>query len=82
MSIPQDVKPLAEVEMNAKQGDSVVVRVVVDGNMSPMVAGRGAMAVIASELENKCTSGDDHCKIPWDCCCAPSEDKKENMASV
>lgn len=79
---PQGLKPIAEIKSDAKKGDSVVFQVVVGGNLNPIVTGRGAMAVIASDLQNKCTNGDDHCKTPWDYCCVPSEDKKINMASV
>lgn len=79
---PEGAKSVVELKASAKEGDEVVMRVIVGGNMSPMVEGRMSMNVIDAELENPCMGEDDHCQTPWDYCCTPGEDKTANMATV
>lgn len=79
---PEGAKSVAELKATAKEGDEVVMHVIVGGNMNPMVEGRMAMNVIDADLENPCMGEDDHCQTPWDYCCTPGEDKTANMAMV
>ena len=79
---PEGAKSVVELKASAKEGDEVVMHVIVGGNMNPMVEGRMAMNVIDADLANACVGEDDHCSTPWDYCCTPGEDKTANMATV
>lgn len=81
-SAPEGVKPITELKESAKEGDEVVVRVVVGGAVEPMVDGRASALIVDAGLYNRCTSEDDHCTTPWDYCCATPEDKTANLATL
>jgi hypothetical protein len=79
---PEGAKPIKELKASAEQGDEVVIRVVVGGRVEPIVEGRASAAVIDAGLENICLSEEDHCKTPWDYCCAAPEDITANLANL
>jgi len=79
---PDGVQTIFDLKASAKEGDEVVVRVVVGGDMNPMVEGRAAMKIIDASLANPCTGDDDHCQTPWDYCCTPQEEITANLASL
>jgi len=81
-SAPDGATPVQELKANAEEGDEVVVRVVVGGRMDPIVEGRASTVAVDANLENRCTSEDDHCKTPWDYCCAAPEALNANLATV
>jgi len=70
------------LKRSAEEGDEVVARVVVGGDMSPIVDGRASAIVVDTGVENICLSEDDHCATPWDYCCAAPEEKTANMATL
>ena len=70
------------VKANAKVGDEVVVSVVVGGRLKPVVDNLAVMTVVESSLPNSCVGEDDHCKTPWDYCCAAKEELSSGMATV
>ena len=81
-SAPGGATPIIELKANAKEGDEVVVHVVVGGVDSPIVADRASATVIDAGVVNPCTKEDDHCDTPWDYCCTPNEDKTPNLATL
>lgn len=81
-SAPEGAKPITELKQSAREGDEVVVRVVVGGATDPIVDGRASAMIIDAGLSNRCTSEDDHCETPWDYCCATQEEKTANLATL
>ena len=79
---PEGVQAITDLKSTAKEGDEVVVKVIVGGKMDPIVEGRASAAIIDASLANPCTSEDDHCKTPWDYCCTPTEDVTANLANL
>lgn len=79
---PEGIATIADLKTSAKEGDEVVVRVVVGGTESPVVAGRASAAIIDAGIENPCLGEDDHCPIPWDYCCTPQENRTANLATL
>ena len=79
---PQGIATIADLKTTAKEGDEVVVRVVVGGTMDPVVTGRASAAIIDAGINNPCTGEDDHCPTPWDYCCTPQENRTANLATL
>ncbi|MBX2850188.1 MAG: hypothetical protein KTR15_00415 [Phycisphaeraceae bacterium] len=79
---PQGIQSISSLKAGAKEGDEVVVRVVVGGTENPIVQGRASAAIIDASIENPCLSEDDHCPIPWDYCCTPQENRTANLATL
>ena len=79
---PEGVRTITALKASAKEGDEVVVRVVVGGTEDPIVKGRASAAIIDASIENPCLSEDDHCPIPWDYCCTPQENRTANLATL
>ena len=79
---PEGAQTIASLKTTAKEGDEVVVRVVVGGTEHPVVAGRASAAIIDAGVENPCLGEDDHCPIPWDYCCTPQENRTANLATL
>jgi hypothetical protein len=79
---PDGIVDIQSLKASAKEGDEVVVRVVVGGTTDPIVAGRASAAIIDASVDNPCLSEDDHCPIPWDYCCTPQENRTANLATL
>lgn len=79
---PEGVQTITDLKANAKEGDEVIVRVVVGGTEDPIVKGRASAAIIDANIENPCLHEDDHCPIPWDYCCTPQENRTANLATL
>ena len=79
---PEGVQAITALKAGAKEGDEVVVRVVVGGTEDPIVKGRASAAIIDASVENPCMGEDDHCPIPWDYCCTPQENRTANLATL
>ena len=79
---PEGIQTIKALKANAKEGDEVVVRVVVGGTEHPVVEGRASAAIIDASVDNPCTGEDDHCPIPWDYCCTPQENRTANLATL
>lgn len=79
---PQGIQSIASLKTTAKEGDEVIVRAVVGGNMNPIVEGRASASIMDAGIANKCVSEDDHCTTPWDYCCTPQEDITQNLATL
>lgn len=78
---PAGATAVTELKASAKEGDEVVMHVVVGGSVSPVVAGRAVMTVVDASVNNTCTSEEDHCETPWDYCC-DLDDARKAMATV
>lgn len=79
---PEGVQTVSALKQSSKEGDEVVVRVVVGGGDDPVSKGRAVATVMDAGLANKCTSDEDNCKTPWDYCCTPNEDKVTHGATL
>ena len=71
-----------QVKAQAREGDEVVVRAVVGGEVNVFVDGRAIVKVIDAEMKNLCLSQDDSCKTPWDYCCSTTEELQPHRATV
>lgn len=76
---PADAKPVSEVRANAKTGDHVVVTGLVGGSTEPFTSGAAAVTLVDAGVK-ACT--EDHCPTPWDYCCEPVENLRNNMVTV
>lgn len=81
-SAPEGAQSITKLKASAKEGDEVVVRVVVGGRMKPLVEGRASAAVVDAGVANSCLEVDDHCETPWDYCCTSPEEVNANLASI
>ncbi len=79
---PEGAVPVTTLKQTAKQGDEVVMRVVIGGRIKPFVPNRAIVLVTDASVQNPCVSDDDHCKTPWDYCCTPAEERTANGATV
>ncbi len=74
--------PVKDIKQSAKEGDEVVMRVVVGGREEPFVSQRAIMTVVSAEMKNQCKLPGDHCETPWDYCCEAPAELKANMATI
>lgn len=79
---PASPTPITELKASAKEGDEVVMRVVIGGREKPVVSKRAVMTVVDAGQFNNCLSEEDHCPTPWDYCCAAPEDLAKNLATI
>ena len=71
-----------QVKAQAQEGDDVIVRVAVGGEVNVFVDGRAIVKVIDTEMKNLCLSPDDSCKTPWDYCCSTTDELQPHRATV
>lgn len=76
---PQTVE---ELKKNAKEGDEVIVRVVVGGEEKPIVESLASMVVVDVSIPSCAANADDHCPTPWDYCCVAAEELVKHRATV
>jgi len=79
---PDEPVAVKQVKAQAREGDEVVVRVVVGGEVNVFVEGRAIVKVIDTEMKNLCLSADDNCRTPWDYCCSTAEELQPHRATV
>ncbi len=79
---PTGARAVPDLKSSAKEGDEVVMRVVIGGREKPIVQNRAVMTVVDAALVNQCLAEDDHCESPWDYCCAAPEDLLTHSATV
>ncbi len=79
---PGEPVAVKQVKAQAQEGDEVIVRVVVGGEVNVFVKGRAIVKVIDTEMKNLCLSPDDSCKTPWDYCCSTTEELQPHRAMV
>ena len=77
---PGEPTLIKDLKASAKEGDSVVVRVVIGGRAEPYVAERAIMTVVDASIEKSCDY--DECSTPWDYCCTAPEELKPHLATV
>lgn len=80
---PEGARGVGEVKASAKEGDAVVVRGIVSGDVNPIVHGR-AVFMLGDEVKlHLCTEMEgDACPTPWDACCATVESLQANTLTV
>jgi len=78
---PEGAQSIAELKQSAKEGDEVVVQVVVGGSVHPFVDGRASVQVVDAGLQSKCLEESDPCPTPWDYCCQIDE-RNANGATI
>lgn len=81
-SMPADAQGVKAVKDVAAEGDTVAVRGIIGGRVDAMGEDSAFFVMVDPSLENACVSDDDHCKTPWDYCCAMPEDVQANSATV
>lgn len=80
--MPANPTPITRLKQIAKEGDEVVMRVIVGGRKKPFVENQAVMTVIDASLNNQCKLDSHGCKTPWDYCCESPEQLKANLATV
>ena len=81
-SDPGDATPIPDLQLTAKEGDEVLIHVVIGGRVKPFVDNRSIMTVVEATMSNQCTVPGEHCETPWDYCCTPSQTLTNNLATV
>ena len=79
---PKGAAAVTDLKKTAKEGDEVVLRVVIGGRVKPFVEKRAVMTVVDASFENACTKPDDACPTKWDYCCASPEALQANSATL
>ena len=79
---PVQPTPVSKLRSSAKEGDEVIMRVVVGGRVKPFVNNRAVMTVVDAGLHNVCTQPGDPCKTKWDYCCTAPEELQPHLATV
>ncbi len=79
---PGEPVAVRQLKAQAKEGDEVIMHVVVGGEVNVFVPGRAIVKVIDTEMENLCLGPGDSCKTPWDYCCATADDLQRHRATV
>ncbi|MEM7754948.1 MAG: hypothetical protein AAF297_04860 [Planctomycetota bacterium] len=79
---PEGVQPVASAKSTAAEGDTITLRGFIGGTMEPLSPDSPVFRIVDPSLVNVCTAEDDHCKTPWDYCCAMPEEISANSATV
>ncbi len=79
---PADAISITDAKANAAEGDTIVLRGIIGGEVKPMSADSPVLRVVDSGLFNRCTAEADHCSTPWDYCCADPADLVANSATI
>lgn len=79
---PKGAATVTDLKKSAKEGDEIVMRVVIGGRVKPFVEKRAVMTVVDAGFENACLKPDDSCPTKWDYCCASPEELQANSATV
>ena len=83
-SAPANSRDVKAAKHGLKPGDEVVLHGVIGGRVDPIAQNRAIMTVIDPSLQtcDKMTTGNDHCKTPWDACCEDQETITAAAATV
>lgn len=79
---PTGGKAVTELKASSKEGDEVVMHVVIGGREKPIADNRAIMTVVDAATVNACLVEADHCETPWDYCCVAPEDLLKNSATI
>jgi hypothetical protein len=81
---PANAKDVKLAKANLKPGDEVVLHGVIGGRVDPIAQNRAIITVIDPSLQtcDKMTTGNDHCKTPWDACCEDQQTIAAAAATV
>jgi len=77
---PEGAKDILEVKKSIKEGDEVVIRGRVGGDVKVFVG--ATMLVTDMSLQSCDMKPGDECKTPWDYCCDPPETIQQHRALV
>ena len=80
-SAPADAVDVGSAHGSAQDGDTVVVRGIVGGSLTPFVEGLAAFTIVDPSLVS-CEGPDDHCPTPWDYCCEDPTAIANNSATI
>ncbi len=73
---------IEQLKKDAKEGDEVIVRVIVGGEMKPIVEALASMTVVDVATPSCAANPDDECPTPWDYCCTAKEELIKHKATV
>lgn len=74
-------KSITELKKDAKEGDEVILRGVVGGDVKPFVANRAMVSVIDYAVVS-CKDNGEECPTPWDYCCTPQDELTKGRATI
>jgi hypothetical protein len=81
-SAPADAGNLMKVKTAAATGERVTFEARVGGSANPFVENRAIFSVVDPALLSCDQIHGDSCKRPWDYCCEPKTNLRNNMATV
>ena len=76
---PSGAQDIAEVRRSAKDGDEVVVRGKIGGQVDPFVNGRAAVRLVDVGVPSCADNPKDKCETPWDYCCDVDEAAQKSL---
>jgi hypothetical protein len=79
---PGAPQAIEELKKSAKEGDEVIVRVLVGGEVEPIVDTLASMVVVDVSVPSCAANPEDSCPTPWDFCCVPAEELVKHRATV
>jgi hypothetical protein len=79
---PAGAKDVSVLKKDAKEGDEVVIRGQVGGDVKPFVKNRAIVRIVDMKLPACNAKPGDSCKTPWDFCCETPEAIKANSATI
>ncbi len=80
---PAEVSDLVKIKPDAEKGDAITFLARVGGREKPFVDGQAIFTVTDPSLVSCELMGEeDHCSVPWDYCCTPSEEIRMGSATV
>lgn len=81
-SAPNSIADVADTKRNASEGDTVTVRGIIGGRVDALSEESALFVMVDAKVPNKCVEEDEHCSTPWDYCCAPVDEVRQNSATV
>lgn len=79
---PAGAKDVIEVKRDATEGEEVVVRGRVGGDVEPFAKGFATVQLVDLTLDSCADNPADACETPWDYCCDESAKKNSLMVQI
>jgi hypothetical protein len=79
---PDGAIDVVAFKQSAKDGEPVVIKGVIAGQLEPLAANRAIMTVADASLQTCNKTPGDTCATPWDACCEPKDVISAKTVSV
>lgn len=79
---PPNAVDVAAAKTTAKAGDTLAIRGVIGGRLSPLTEASGLIVLMDPAIPSCAANPDDHCPTPWDYCCETASTISSNAATV